>query len=146
MSEEARYAEFPPCPFEDFLNHMNNSESEKWTWAFIEMCSRFGVFHSSPEGVVLARPVNSEIPEEDLMAFNDLDPDHELASTGLTGKHDTWHVLYASGDPSSFFDLCPYELKFISWHRNKGTKNLKRTNFKRLKQRFHGKHRTKSRT
>lgn len=146
MSKEVRYVELPPCPFEDFLKHMNNSKSQKWTWTFIEMCARFGIFHSSPEMVILARPVNSKISEEDMVAFNDLDPNHELASTGLTDKHDTWHILYASGDPSSFFDLCPYELEFVSWHRNKGDESLKRVNFQRFKQRFHGKQRTKSRT
>ena len=139
LEENTRYVVLPPCPFEDFLLHMNNSEASAWTWTFIEMCSRFGVFHSSPEGTLLARPVNSKIPESDLLAFNDIDPNHELASTGLTDKPDTWHILYASGDPSFFFSLAPYELEFVSWHRNKGNKQLKLHKFQTIKKRFHGK-------
>lgn len=140
MSEEkpkSRIVDFPPCTFEDFLTHMNSDLSE-WTWSFIELCARFGVFYSSPTRTILARPVNSQIPEDDLMAFNDLDPNHELASLGLTDQHDTWHILYASGELSQFFGLCPYKLKFVSWHRNKGNKRLKLYDFKKLKNRING--------
>lgn len=148
MSEESetRIVEFPPCPFEDFLTHMERSDSSKWTWTYIEMCSRFGFFHSSPSGTILARPVNSSISEDDLSAFNDLDPNHELASTGLTDQHDTWHILYASGDPTDFFDLCPYDLPKISLHRNKGSDKLRVHNFQHLKNKLHGRTKTKSRT
>jgi hypothetical protein len=139
MSEETRLVEFPPCPFEDFLMHMNGSDSSQWTWSFIEMCARFGVFHSSPQGMILARPVNSEISELDLLAFNDLDPNHPLTSTGLTESPDTWHILYASGVPSFFFSLCPYELPKLSWHRRGGESKLKTYDFQSIKARFHGK-------
>lgn len=128
----------PPCPFGDFLTHMGESGGAKWTWSFVEMCSLFGIFHSCPRGTVLARPVNGAIASEDLLAFNDLDPEHPASSTGLTGPHDTWHVLYASGDPQFFFSLCPYDLKFISWHRNKGDKRLKTHDFQTIRKRFHG--------
>ena len=134
-----RVVDFPPCPFQSFLEHMSGSDCTKWTWSFIEMCARFGVFYSSPEDTILARPVNSAIPEADLLAFNDLDPNHELASSGLTDQHDTWHILYASGDPWFFFELCPYELPKLSWHRNKGSEKLKTYDFDRIKSRFHGK-------
>ena len=137
--EQVRLVEFPPCPFESFLYHMRESQGDRWTWAFIEMCSRFGVFHSSPENCILARPVNSKLDEDDLLAFNDLDPNHELASSGLTSQHDTWHILYASGDPSFFFDLCPYELGYVSWHRNKGDERLKLYDFQTVKRRIYGK-------
>ena len=102
----------------------------------MEMCAQTGVFYSSPTNTLLARPVNSMIAEDDLLAFNDLDPQHTLASTGLTVQHDTWHILYASGDPSFFFSLCPYELPFVSWHRNKGRENLRIHNFQNLKARW----------
>jgi hypothetical protein len=139
MSEpKTRLVDFPPCPFEDFLTHMNRSDSPEWTWTFIEMCARFGVFHSSPANTILARPVNSSIGEDDLLAFNDLDPDHPLAFTGLTNAHNTWHILYASGDPSFFFSLCPYELPFVSWHRNKGNRRIKQHDFQTIKKQFHG--------
>lgn len=132
---ETRLVELPPCPFEDFLLHMNQSDSSEWTWTFIEMCSRFGVFHSTPGSILLARPVNSELPEKDLLAFNDLDPNHE--STALTFPPDTWHILYASGSPSEFFDLCPYPLEFVSWYRHGGEGKLKTHSFNRLKKHFH---------
>ena len=135
---ETRIIDFPDCPFQQFLTHMNQSDSPEWTWTFIEMCARFGVFYSSPDTTLLARPIDSSIAEEDILAFNDIDPSHPLGSSGLTRTPDTWHILYASGDPSAFFDLCPYELPFISWHRNKGDKRLRTTNFQHLKQRFHG--------
>lgn len=118
---------------------MNASGAPEWVWSFIEMCSRFGVCYSSPDNTLLARPVNSAIPEADLAAFNDLDPNHALASSGLTEDYDTWHILYASGDPSFFFELCPYELPKLSWHRNKGTDRIKTYDFQRIKARFHGK-------
>lgn len=134
---EVRIVELPPCPFEDFLLHMNENHEGKWTWAFVEMCARFGVFHSTPETTLLARPVSSRLSVDDLTAFNDLDPGHELASD-LTLEHDTWHVLYASGDLSAFFDFCPYELPFVSWHRNKGVDVLRRYDFQTIKRRTHG--------
>jgi len=135
---ETRIVPLPPCNFEDFLLHMKDSGASEWTWTFVEMCARFGFFHSCPRGTILARPVNSAIDKDDLLAFNDIDPGHALASTGLTDRHDTWHVLYASGDPSFFFSLCPYDLEFISWHRNKGNKRLKTHNFNTIRERFHG--------
>jgi hypothetical protein len=118
---------------------MNESGCPEWVWSFIEMCSRFGVFYSSPENTILARPVNSAISEADLAAFNDLDPNHALASSGLTEDYDTWHILFANGQPSFFFELCPYELPKLSWHRNKGSDRLKTYDFQRIKARFHGK-------
>lgn len=136
---EPRVIDFPPCPFEDFLLHMGTIGATEWTWTFIEMASRFGVFYSSPENCLIARPVNSKILADDLRAFNDLDPNHELASSGLTQDHDTWHILYASGDPAFFFDQAPYELPFVSWHRNKGNKRLKVHSFQKIKLQFHGK-------
>jgi len=141
MSEQppTRVIDFPPCPFQNFLEHMSASGAPEWVWSFIEMCSRFGVCYSSPDNTLLARPVNSAIPEADLAAFNDLDPNHALASSGLTEDYDTWHILYASGDPSFFFELCPYELPKLSWHRNKGTDRIKTYDFQRIKARFHGK-------
>lgn len=142
MSEErpeTRIVDFPPCDFQNFLQHMADCDGMEWTWSYIEMCSRFGLFHSSDSGVILARPINSKIPESDIAAFNDLDPNHELASLSLTKESDTWHILYASGDPLYFFDLCPYELEFISWHRNKGNNRLKRYKFNKIKDKFHGK-------
>ena len=135
---ETRIVPLPPCSFEDFLNHMSEADAAEWTWSFIEMCSRFGIFHSCPRGTILARPVNGAIPQADLLEFNDIDPEHALASSGLTDQHDTWHVLYASGDPSFFFNLCPYDLEFISWHRNKGNKRLKTHKFKKIREKFHG--------
>ena len=119
---------------------MHESGASEWIWTFVEMSARFGVFHSCPRGTILARPVNSSIDKDDLLAFNDIDPEHALASTGLTDQHDTWHILYASGDPSFFFGLCPYDLEFISWHRNKGNKRLKTHDFNTIRERFHGQH------
>ena len=136
---QPRLVEFPPSPFGGYLEHMNNSGCPEWVWSFIEMCGTFGVLHSTPTDILLARPVSSAIPEDDLLAFNDLDPNHPLASSFLTKPHDTWHILYASGDTSLFFDLCPYELPFVSWHRNKGDGSLRVRDFQRLKKRFHGK-------
>tara|TARA_R110000796_G_scaffold251769_1_gene383939 strand:- start:6085 stop:6465 length:381 start_codon:yes stop_codon:yes gene_type:complete len=123
-----------------------DSTSSAWTWSYIEMCARFGLFYSTPENTLLARPVNSAIPEEDLRAFNDLDPGHKLASTGLTGRHDTWHIIYASGDPSFFFDLCPYPLERVSWHRAKGNERLRTHSFQQLKKRFHDKSSSQTRS
>lgn len=131
-----RVAEFLDCPFQQFLQHMTDTGSSEWVWSYVEMCSRFGVFHSSPTATLLARPVNSAIGEADLSQFNDLDPDHELASSGLTAAHDTWHILYGHGDPSFFFSLCPYPLESVSWHRNKGSDRLRTHNFQRLQARY----------
>ena len=136
---QVRIVRFPPCPFEDFLTHMNESSSPEWVWSYMEMCARFGVLHSSQDACLLARPVNSAIPEADIQAFNDLDPNHPLASSGLTDQHDTWHILYASGNPTDFFDLCPYELPKLSWYRMGGDSELKTYDFHRIKSRYHGK-------
>lgn len=133
---ETRVIDFPPCPFEDFLKHMNDSDSSEWTWSFMEMCARFGVVFSSPEHTLLARPVNSALSDDDLLAFNDLDPGHPASSLGLTEKHDTWHILYASGDPRFFFSLCPYPLPYVSWHRQKGSKEIRRYDFNTIKSRY----------
>ena len=135
----ARLVELPGGPFEDFLLHMSNNGDAAWTWSYLEMCARFGILYSSPEHTLLARPVNLAIPAEDLRAFNDLDPTHALASTGLTDRHDTWHIIYACGNPSFFFDLCPYDLEHVSWHRNKGNEKLRVHNFQKVKKRFHDK-------
>lgn len=135
---ETRVVDLPPCAFEDFLLHMNTAEIPEWTWTFIEMAARFGVCYSSPENTIIARPVNSTIGVGDLMAFNDIDPDHPLSLSGLTKQHDTWHILYASGSPSFFFSLCPYELEFLSWHRNKGDDNLRTYKFQKMKDHFYG--------
>ena len=138
-STPPRTVNWPPCPFEGFLQHMSDCEGAEWIWTFVEVCSRFGVYHSGPNGVILARPVNSAISEEDLAAFNDLDPETEVGSSGLTNHPDTWHILYASGTPALFYSLCPYELENISWHRNKGSDKLKTYNFQNIKRRLNGK-------
>lgn len=129
---------FPPCAFGDFLQHMRDEDGTAWIWSFMEMTARFGVFYSSPENTIMARPVSSKLSEDDLMSFNDLDPNHPVSSSGLTSEPDTWHILYASGDPRFFFTLCPYPLPYLSWHRNKGGRRLRRYPFDKLKSSFHG--------
>ncbi len=135
---EERIIEMDAGHFQNFLLHMTDTGAANWTWTFIEMSARLGVLHSSEQGVLLARPVNSAIPEEDLLAFNDIDPEHPLSQSSLTHEHDTWHILYASGDPAHFFDLAPYELEFVSWHRNKGNARLRKHKFNTIKDKYNG--------
>lgn len=127
---------FPPCPFAEFLEFMQQTNSTEWVWSYIEMTSRFGVFHADKDNVILARPVDSRISTKHLCRFDDLDPNHWLNKSGLTAKHDTWHILYASGDPRYFFALCPYPLPYVAWHRRKGSGKLRRYPFGAIKSRF----------
>jgi hypothetical protein len=138
-STPPRAVEWPPCPFQEFMQHMVDSDGPEWVWTFVEVCSRFGVYYSGPDGIMLARPVNSAIPQDDLNAFNDLDPGTEIGTSDLTKHPDTWHILYGSGSPALFYSLCPYELENVSFHRNKGNGKLKTYNFKNFKRRIHGK-------
>ena len=138
-STPPRSVKWPSSPFDDFMDHMSACEGADWIWSYVEVCSRFGVFYSDPGAIMLARPVNSAISEEDLRAFNDLDPESDVGSLGLTKHHDTWHILYASGTPALFYSLCPYELEKVSFHRNKGNDKLKTYNFKNFKRRIYGK-------
>ena len=119
--------EFPRTGFTRFLDSM--AEHPEATWTFIEMCAQTGVFYSTPSNTIMARPVSSSLTSEALLGFVDL-------TTPLTSPHDCWHILYASGDPRFFFDLCPYELPFVSWHRNKGRGNLRRYKFQKLRARW----------
>jgi hypothetical protein len=138
-STPPRAVKWPSCHFSDFLQHMSDSGGPEWTWTWIETCSRFGVYYSGPEGILLARPVHSSLSEQDLMEFNDLDPESDKCTLDLTSDPDTWHILYGAGNPALFYDLCPYELEKVSFHRNKGPEKLKTYNFKQLKRRIHGK-------
>lgn len=133
---ETRIAEFPPSPFATFLEFMVREKAVDWVWSYIEMTSRFGVFHADSNNVILARPVDSRISNKHLSVFNDLDPNHWLNKSGLTYKHDTWHILYAHGDPRYFFALCPYPLPFLSWHRQRGSGKLRKYPFDTVKAKF----------
>ncbi len=137
---ETRIREFPASPFGDFLAYMSDVGASDWVWTYIEMCSRFGIFYSTPSEILMARPIHSSTSEEDALLFNDLDPEHHeyARCSALTHKLDSWHIIYASGSPASFFKLCPYELPFVSWHRNKGSKRLRTYSFNTLRTRFHG--------
>ena len=137
---ETRIREFPASPFGDFLAYMSDVGASEWVWSWIEMTSRFGVCHMTATDILLARPVHSSTSEEDLLMFNDVDPEHEeyARTCALTERVDTWLILFASGSPSSFFNLCPYPLEQIAFHRNKGNRRLKLYNFNTLRKRFHG--------
>ena len=125
-------------PFGDMLNFYDSVSCGHAIWPLMEVCARRGVLFSSPEAFIMARPVNSTIPELDIINLKDLHPDYQ--NIGLTDAYDAWHVIYASGDLRHFFDKATHPLPFVLWQRN-GVGKLKRYSFNKIKQKIHhGKH------
>lgn len=76
-----------------------------------------GYVHSTPEGFVLARPVDSKADEADIVNPWVIFPREQC---------DTWWIYLAAGDLASLLPLFPYPLPFIGWQRCfKGGEHLK---------------------
>lgn len=135
VSEEQVIVDLPDCPFTDFLAFMAEAGSSKWVWSYVEMCGRLGMLHSEPTRFLLARPVNSAIPIDDLNCLADLDP-KRYPDRELTQAHDAWHIVYASGDIGHFFDLAPYELPKIIWQRT-GSGEARILDYQKVKNKVH---------
>jgi len=128
-----------PPPWSTYLIMMDEAGMNEWVWAYIDVCSRHGVFHADGEGILLARPVNSTIPIEWLNELADLrDEPHSHFSPELASQHDAWHVIFAAGEMSQFFELAPYPLPKVVWQRD-GRPTTKIYNFDQLKGRIHAK-------
>jgi hypothetical protein len=138
MSEENVILDLPECPLADFLTFMSDIGAPEWVWSYMEMCGRFGMLHAEPSRFMLARPVNSAIPIDDLNCLADLDP-ARYPDRELTNTHDAWHILFASGGIEHFFDLAPYELPKLIWQRD-GKGGARIYDFQRIKKLIHKNH------
>lgn len=70
-----------------------------------------GYVHSTPDGFVMARPVNSRAGEALI-----LEPQHSFPRE----DQDAWLIWLAAGNLAPFLALFPYELPLIGWQkRNK---------------------------
>lgn len=136
LDDDTTILDMPPCPFEDFLNSMEENGAGRWVWSYMEFCARLGVLHAEPGRFILARPVNSEIPMDDLACFADIDPER-YANRELTEAHDAWHIVYASGGIEDFFSLSPYELPKLIWQRDNGRVRI--YDYQKIKSKIHGK-------
>lgn len=125
------------APFGDFLAFMAHSGASDWVWHYLEACARVGVVHAEPGSFLLARPVNSRLPIDDLNALMDLSPEH-YPDRSLAEDHDAWMILYASGDILRFFRLAPYPLQHLLWQRD-GRAPVRIYDFQKMKDRIHGK-------
>ena len=121
-------------PMAVFLWMMAEAGLGEWIWAFVHACSRHGVFHCDTKKCVLARPVNSSLPIDDLNSLVDLDG--VTHPPEVAGEHDAWLVMFAAGDMSGFFELAPYELPSLLWQRD-GRTPARIYNFSKFKNRIH---------
>lgn len=124
-------------PFGDMLNFYASTNGGYAIWPLMEVCGRKGALFSSPDAFIMGRPVNSTLPDEDIVNLKDLHPEYE--DIGLTDAHDAWHVIYASGDLRHFFDKAPYPLPYVLWQRD-GVGKLRRYKFNTIKRKIHGQH------
>ena len=101
------------CAFGDMLNVFAEQDAAASIWPYMEVCGRTGLLYSDTTTFIMARPVDSSLPLDDLNSLKDMEPDYP--KMGLT---DTWHILYGSGNMSLFLDLMPYPLPKVMWQRN----------------------------
>ena len=123
---------FTPSPFGEMLNFYAEQSATDSIWPYMEVCGRTGLLYSDATTFIMARPVDSSLPIEDLNSLRDTLPDYK--TSGLT---DAWHIIYASGDISQFVDKAPYPLPNVMWQRNGGS-SVKIFSFNKLKKRTHG--------
>jgi hypothetical protein len=122
-------------PFGDMLEFYANNNITDWIWHHMDAAARHGLLYSDKDTFLMARPVNSKIPVDDLNALLDLSSDYEKSE--LTYDHDTWHIMYASGRINYFFDKAPYVLPNVMWQRNgKGASKIH--SYNKVKKRIHG--------
>lgn len=100
-------------PFGDMLNFYAEQDRLDCIWSYMDICGRTGLLYSSSTCFIMARPVDSSLPIEDLDSLKDTHPDYP--SSGLT---DAWYILYASGNLSHFLDKVPYDLPKVMWQRD----------------------------
>ena len=124
-------------PFGNFLDAF--ADYSHWVWPAVAICSTHGFFSADKNRCILARPVNSRVPINDLACYADLEMEYRIPAEcggGLTSDHDAWHIIYASGDLRSFFELAPYDLPKLIWQRDcKGPARI--YNFSTIKRRIH---------
>ena len=69
----------------------------------------YGYVYALPDSFILARPVESDAPEDQI-----LDPNRDFKNP------DAWFIYAASGSLQSFLDVEPFELPLFGWQkRNK---------------------------
>lgn len=134
--------EFEISAFGDMLQFYAHHEITDWIWHHIDACARHGLFYSDKDTLLMARPVDSSLPIDDLNALLDLSPGYKKSE--LTPKYDAWHIIYASGKITEFFNKAPYPLPKVMWQRD-GNGPARIYSFNYTKNRIHGKQ-TKSTT
>ena len=87
----------------------------------IEIHAQYGVAYLSPELCLLARPVDGNRPDDELIRLQSMD---------LTYNVNTWMIWIAAGDLSHCLNVMPYPLPFVAFQRNGG--RLRRYNLKSL--------------
>jgi|TARA_R110000764_G_scaffold16146_10_gene45379 hypothetical protein len=136
MVDETDDNTFEICAFGDMLQFYAYHEITDWIWHHIDACARHGLVHSDKDTFMMARPVDSSIPVDDLNALLDLSSTDQKSE--LTSKHDAWHIVYASGGLTKFFDKAPYPLPKVMWQRD-GSGPARIHSFNNIKKRIHGK-------
>ena len=126
----------PLCPFGDMLDFYAGINRAECIWPYMEVCGRHGLLYSDSRTFIMARPVDSSLPLEDLNSLADLSPEYQKRE--LTCDHDTWHIIYASGKISDFIGKAPYPLPKVMWQRDSGG-SARIHSFNKLKNRTHGK-------
>ena len=105
--------EFVPCAFGDMLDMFARHGAAETIWPYMEACGRYGVLYSDTDNYIMARPVDSSLPIDDLDTLADLQ--HGYQSSGLT---DAWYILYGSGNMSLFLEKMPFPLPKVMWKRD----------------------------
>lgn len=127
--------DFQVTAWGDMLQYYSEMGIPDWIFPHMDACGRHGVLYCDPDTFIMARPVNSALPIDDLNALQDLDPAYEKRE--LTLAHDAWHIVYASGSLISFFDKATHTLPKVMWQRD-GVGPARIYSFNKTKERIHG--------
>ena len=68
-----------------------------------------GFVHSTPSYFIMASPVNKDELLEDIL---------DMRKEWKREEQNCWHIWFASGKLDAGFEVCPYQLPFVSFHRN----------------------------
>lgn len=123
-------------PFSTMLMMMDAGGLSQWVWAYIDACSRWGVFHCDVDYCLLARPVDSSTHIDALNALADIEWEKDLPLWQFAHKKDAWHVIFAAGDIKKIFELALPPLPKLIWQRN-GRNPVKVHNFQQIKEQIY---------
>jgi hypothetical protein len=124
------------CAFGDMLAFYADVGRADAIWPYMEVCARHGLLYSDKDTFMMARPVNSSLPPEDLNNLADLSSERQKRE--LTFEYDAWHIIYASGKITDFFAKAPFTLPKVMWQRDGGGP-MRIYPYKKLENLIHGK-------